>query len=586
MASILTTSDIDSMISSYVNTETTRLITPVTTKKSWYQSLSTAYGTLSSKLSSLRDLLDNFRQTGNDSIFAYKSAASSNTAFVDASAANNAAAGSYNLRASQLAKNDLLVSQESTSSTANSITGTHIFTIKNGDGKGGEYSGNVEVTFTDSETNESVMEKIRDAINSDKASVTSNVKSASVSYGGGTSTFQIDVNGTVKSITVNGGGTYGDLMDELISKISAQVPGVSAEKIIDPNNPDNISLKFTGNDASSYVSISQVSGFDIVSDLNISLNKEKGTSGMVTASAFSPISGKTQFSLSSKETGVDFRITSLMDDSSSNALNSIGLNLGSSRPVFDQSTSPDTSGYVYADITENTLLNSRITFNGLNFQRNSNVISDIADGVTFSLKSVMQVTDQDVNVSVGNDDSSIKSKIEDFITKFNDVYTNIKSQNSYGSEKRGVFSGDSNASSILSMLSSITYSDIPGIPAGNLKMLSQLGISFNSTTGLSISDSSKLDEQLKNNISQVETLFNSTNGIATSLYDKINPYLGASGYLAAGQSRFDSNVKMLSDKNSAYQKRIDKSAELLRNRYEQLQAQLASLLTVQNMFSA
>ena len=586
MASILTTSDIDSMISSYISTETTRLITPITTKKAWYQNLSTAYGNLSSKLSSLKSLLDNFRQTGSDSIFAYKSAASSNTSFIDASAANNASAGSYSLRVSQLAKNDLLVSKESVSSASNPITGTHTFTIKTGDGEGGEFSGNVEVTFTGSETNKTVMEKIRDAINSDKASVTSNVKSAASEYAGGTSTFKIDINGTIKNVTVDGGGTYSDLIDEIVADISNQVPGVTAEKVIDPDNPDNISLKLIGNDSSSYISISHVSGFDLVSDLKITMNKEKGASGMVNASAFSPVSGNTQFSLSSKQTGVDFRITSLTDSGFSTALDSIGLNLGSSRPVFDQSTTPDTPGYVYADISENTLLNSRITFNGLSFQRDSNIIDDIADGVTFSLKSVMQSSDQEVSVSVGTDVTTIKSNIDDFIKKFNDVYTLIKTQNSFGSDNRGVFSGDSNASSILSMLSSIAYSDIPGIPTGNLKMLSQLGISFNSTSGLSISDSAKLEDQLNNNAPQVEALFNSSNGIAVTLYDKISPYLGASGYLAAGQSRFDSNVKTLNDKNTAFQKRIDKSSELLRNRYEQLQAQLASLLTVQSMFSA
>ncbi len=585
MDSVLTTDTINSMISSYVSSETSRLITPITTKTQWYQSLSTAYGTLSSKLASLKTLLSNFNQTGNDSIFRLKTATSSNSAFISASATGIAAAGAYNMTVSQLAKNDLLVSQEFDSASSNAISGTHTFTIKTGDGEGGEYTSNIDVTFSGSETNQSIMEKIRDAINSDKATVNSDVKSASVDYTGGAATFKINVDGTEKSISVNGGGTYSDLIDEVVANITANVTGVTAEKVVDPNNPDNVSLKITGKDASKYISISQESGFEIVSDLNIAVTKEKGASGIVTASSFSPSSGKTQFSLSSKQTGVDFRITGLSDSGSSTALSAIGLNLGVDRPSFDQSTNPDTPGYLYADISDSNLLNSRFTFNGLNIQRDSNVIDDIASGVTFTLNSVMQSSDPAVNISVATDSSSIRSNIEDFITKFNDVFTYLKSQSTYGSDNRGVFAGDSNASSLLSMLGSITYSAIPGVSSGDLKMLSQLGITFSSTTGLSITDSSRLDDAITNNSSQVEALFNSSNGIANTLYNKINPYLGAGGYLALGQSRFDDTVKSLNDKNTAYQNRINKSADVLRNRYEQLQAQLASLLTVQNMFS-
>lgn len=585
MDSVLTTDNINSMISSYVSNETNRLISPVQTKTKWYQSLSTAYGTLSSKLLTLKTLLSDFNQTGNDSIFRVKTAASSNSDFVSASATGIAAAGAYNLSVSQLAKNDLLVSQEFDSAAANGITGTHTFSIKTGDGEGGEFTSNIDVTFSDSETNQSVMQKIRDAINSDQATVNSDVKSASASYTGGTATFNINVNGTEESVTVNGGGTYSDLLDEAVANINSNVSGVTAEKVIDPNNPDNVSLKITGKDSSKYISISQESGFDIVSDLNIAVTNEKGASGIVIASAFSPSSGKTQFSLSSKNTGLDFRITDLSDDGSSTGLSAIGLNLGTDRPSFDQATNPDTPGYLYADISDNTLLNSRFTFNGLNIQRNSNVIDDIAEGVTFTLNSVMQSTDPAVNISVATDSASIRSKIEDFISKFNDVYTYIKSQSTFGSDNRGVFAGDSNASSLTTMLGSITYSAVPGISSGDLKMLSQLGIAFNSSTGLSITDSSKLDDAITNNTSQVESLFNSSNGISNSLFNKIDPYLGAGGYLAQGQSRFDDTVSSLNDKNTAYQNRINKSADILRNRYEQLQAQLAALITVQNMFS-
>ncbi len=583
---ILTTSSINSLITSYIANENEKLITPITKRVSKYQSLSSVYSILSSKLDKFKSLLTNLRSTESSSLFNAKSAASSNTSFITASAGNSASVGAYGIRVNQLAKNDLLVSQELSSTLANAVTGTQYFTVKTGDGSGGEYISNIEVALTGTETNQTVMEKIRDAINADKAVVSSSSMSTSSSYSGGTSTFKINLNGTEKSITVNGGGTYEDLIDELVSKINTDISGVTAEKVVDSPNPGDVKLKLTVGDASKYISITHESGFDLVSDLNIGVTKEKGASGIVTASVLSPVSGFSQFTLTTKETGVDFRIKELSDNSTYSALSSIGLNLGSNRPTFNQSTDPDTTGYVYSDITVNSQLNAIIEFNGLNIQRNSNVVSDLVSGVTFSLKSLMEPTDPNVNVTVTADTSSIKTKIEDFITQFNDIYTYIKAQQeSSNTTGRGVLSSDGNASTLLSTLSELVYSKVPGISDQNINTLYQIGLTFNSNTGLSISDSSKLEQKIRDNGDEIAALFNSTDGISNALYNKINPYLGIEGYLSKSKSNFESNIKALNDRKIAGEKRINKSSIILRQRYEQLQAQLASILTIQNFFS-
>jgi len=583
---ILTTSSINSLITSYIANENEKLITPITKRVSKYQSLSSVYSILSSKLDKFKSLLTNLRSTESSSLFNAKSAASSNTSFITASAGNSASVGAYGIRVNQLAKNDLLVSQELSSTLANAVTGTQYFTVKTGDGSGGEYISNIEVALTGTETNQTVMEKIRDAINADKAVVSSSSMSTSSSYSGGTSTFKINLNGTEKSITVNGGGTYEDLIDELVSKINTDISGVTAEKVVDSPNPGDVKLKLTVGDASKYISITHESGFDLVSDLNIGVTKEKGASGIVTASVLSPVSGFSQFTLTTKETGVDFRIKELSDNSTYSALSSIGLNLGSDRPTFNQSTDPDTTGYVYSDITVNSQLNAIIEFNGLNIQRNSNVVSDLVSGVTFSLKSLMEPTDPNVNVTVTADTSSIKTKIEDFITQFNDIYTYIKAQQeSSNTTGRGVLSSDGNASTLLSTLSELVYSKVPGISDQNINTLYQIGLTFNSNTGLSISDSSKLEQKIRDNGDEIAALFNSTDGISNALYNKINPYLGIEGYLSKSKSNFESNIKALNDRKIAGEKRINKSSIILRQRYEQLQAQLASILTIQNFFS-
>jgi len=293
---------------------------------------------------------------------------------------------------------------------------------------------------------------------------------------------------------------------------------------------------------------------------------------------FAPDSTNTQFSLTARTSGLDNRIKQISDTGASTAMTAIGLNLGTSRPVFDQSTTPDTAGFVYSDITQNTnQLNAKIQFNGLNFQRNTNTVADLVTGVTFNLKSVMQASDTTVNVSVANDNASIKTKIESFISKFNDLYTFIdaKSERNFG--EKGIFTGDSNTSSLLDSFTSNLSSKIAGIADGDLSYLSQMGISFDSTTGLSISNSTLFDNNVNDKISQVEALFNSSSGIANVLYDKINPYVGAGGYLSLSKTSLDNEVSYMETKITAMKKRIDKRAELMRKQYEGLQTQLVTL---------
>lgn len=571
------------MIYKYEYTQRNTLVTPLNTRKSKYDSLNTAFSDISTKLTAFKSVLYDFKQTASDSVFASKSATTSNSSFITATAANTAAAGSYNIHVDQLAKSDLAVSQSLASATSNAITGDHTFQIISGDGSTGQYVSNLSVTFGSSETNQTMMEKVRDAINSDKADVTSNAKTATDSYAGGASEFKIDLNGTEHTVVVNGGGTYSDLMDEIVSYVNNNIDGVTAEKISDSPNPGDVKLKITADNSSNYISVTHSTGFDVVSDLNIGLTKEKAASALVTASVFSPTSGNSQLSITSKLTGVDNRIKSLADTGSSSALSALGLNLSSTRTAFDQAT--NTAGFVNADISAaGNKLNAKFSFNGLSLQNNLNSFSDLISGVTINLKSEMQSTDPDVAITIGTDASTIKSKVEDFVKKFNDIYSYIKQKSSATSDNRGILLGQSNASSILDMLRSVVYNPVSGITGSNIKYLTQIGITFDSTNGLSVSDSSLLEKKINENSDQVEAIFNSPSGIANTLYTKIEPYLGVDGYLAKSQNTFNENIDYIKDRITAAETRISKDSDLMRSKYEDLQSQLATLLNLQTQF--
>lgn len=591
--SALTSSGITTLVNAYKQTETTNKITPLSTRKTKYQSLSSAYTNLSSRLDALKSSLSTLKTTGTDSAFSSKTATLSNSTYFSVSVDKTAALSSYDLRVNQLAKNDVAVSSTLTSAASNSsATGVHTLKIKSGD-----YTSNIEVDFgSDAITNQSAMTKIRDAVNSDKAIVSS--AAVTGNYSGAAGSFDVDINGTVKTITYSSGQSYSDLFDNIITQLNG-TSGLLAEKVVDGSN---VSLKFTVTDSSKYISINRSSDTGELlgaSNLNIDVNKEKGASGIVNASVFSPTSDTSKFTLTSLNTGYDNRLQITSED----AFSSLGLTsdvlTNRYKNSDDGTTTNDTKAgfslgtqWIKTDLSiggtaesnSNNYLNSKIEFNGLSVQRNTNTISDLVSGATFSLKAAMQSTDSNVTVSVKNDIAGVKSKVQDFVTKFNNVFAYLKAATASSNGVRGPLIGDASASSLLSTMSSVAYSQISGITEGNISQLSQIGLSFSSTAGLSVSDGSALESAISEKADQVEALFNSTSGVATVLYAGIDPYTGSAGYLATSKNSADATVKEMSDKMTSTQTKIDKSAETLRNRYLDLQQQLASLLNTQTNF--
>lgn len=585
--STLSTASIDSLVTAYQETQKNQRIVPLETRKDKFSGMSGALGELTTKLSALKSKLSTLKNGTVASVFNTREASSSEEKFVTAKAENGAAIGSYEFFVSQLAKNDLAVSKDLATDTVSPLTGTHNFVIKTGDGSTGEFTSNIDVTFDGTETYEEAMIKIQEAINQDKAEVTGAVKVASSSYAGGSSIFTVDVNGKETDITVNGGGTYGDLMDEIVAEFSANINGVSIEKILDSPSPGDANLQLYVPNSDYYVSITPKSGFDVATDLNIAVTQEKGSSGSVTASVFSPRSGMSQLSITSKETGIDSRIKDLSDSGVSTVLTELGLNFGTGRPAFDQGTDPDTPGFAYSDTTDaNNKLNSKFTFNGLSLQNSSNSVDDLVSGMTFDFKSVMKAgTDNDVNISIDNDVEVITTSIQDFIKVFNEAYDFLQSNTTIKNNDRGVLVNDPSSRALANTLKNNIYKEVSGIVDGAVNSLTQIGITFDISKGLTISDDKLLKDKLTYNGSEVKDLFTSTSGIATTFYSEISGYVGGDGFISKSVESYNSSSTFLSKRLTTVQESIDKRAEILRSKYQKMQVQLASFLNASSFIT-
>ncbi len=580
-------SQIDSLVAAYTQQLTDQKVTPLKNDEQRYQDISNGYDVLTKNLTDLQTSVNTLQQTGTSSVFEDKTTTSSDSKFVTATATSAASSSGYDIRVSQLAKSDVVVSQDQTLSAANAITGTHTFDIYAGGGTAGQLVSHVSVTFGASETNQTAMQKIASAINSNSAVVTSNAETDTAApVGGAATSFTVNLNGTKTTIPVTDVSSYGAMLNNIGPQISQLVPGLTVQKLSNTPSAGQDQLQIKVNNATNYVTITPpTSGYDPVTDLGIGVRNLVGASGIVTGSEFTPTSTTTQLSITANKTGLDYRIENLADTGTGTALASVGLNLGATRPTFSQAVEPNTPGFIYPDTTTaNNLLNAKFTFNSLSIQRNSNNVSDLASGVTFNLNATQQSTDPDTTITVQPDVGAITSAIQDYITKFNAVYTNIK-QNSVSSlSEQGIFVGDSNAQTLFQTLSAQSVGKIPGIPNGNLSYLTLLGITFDPTTGLSVTDNNQLKSQITTVPDQVGAIFNSSSGIATTLYKDVTPYLGVGGYLAKTKKIFGDNIQNLSDRITKAQTQISVQADTLRNEYVQLQVEMSQLSNTYSLF--
>jgi flagellar hook-associated protein 2 len=306
-----------------------------------------------------------------------------------------------------------------------------------------------------------------------------------------------------------------------------------------------------------------------------------GASGLVNASIFSPTSSLSQLSIATKNSGNGYKILSLNDTNGSQALSSLGLNLGTNRKTFVQDENgADTPGFVYTT----DQLNAKFLFNGIKVERNSNTISDLIPGATINLKSLMQDTDTTVNLSISSDSAKVISNIQDFIKNFNDVYVYLKTKTASTQDGRGLLIGDAIATTVKDTLNYESTATIGGLGANDLKSLSQIGITFDTADGLSVSDSTELENCINDKPDQVQAIFNSTNGVAKVLYDRITPYINATGYIFKAEQNLGINSSYINDKITAANDQITKNASDLRLRYMKIMTQTNAMLQASSSF--
>ena len=334
------------------------------------------------------------------------------------------------------------------------------------------------------------------------------------SEGTGVKTFGITVNGTTTNISIT--IEAGDTNDKVLTKISTAVNyaniGVTASSVADTTSTKKLMLVSKSTGSSQAISMQNVTG-TLLDDLGL------------TAAV---LSGRTK------------------------------------------STST-TAGYSNTDAGA---LNSLFTLDGIDFERETNSVTDVLSGVTLDLKGSQTADDSEITLTIAANKSAITDKIKEFITNYNAVLTYLNQKTGIDSDTktRQVLAGDSTITGLKYDLRNIVSGVISGIAGGNPHIISDIGISIARDGSLTLNDPDLLEEKLSS-VSAVANVFNSTNGIATRMKATLKSMLTyGSGQIEIVSKSTRDQISSLKDRIAHQNKRIDVQVERYKNQFLQLQS--------------
>ncbi|MDX2462935.1 MAG: flagellar filament capping protein FliD [Porticoccus sp.] len=178
------------------------------------------------------------------------------------------------------------------------------------------------------------------------------------------------------------------------------------------------------------------------------------------------------------------------------------------------------------------------SINGLGVSSSKNIVSDVIDGVTLTLKDV--TGEASVSLSISEDQSSVKAAITALVDSYNSLTNTINRLTAYDPETglAGALQGDFSVRSITSQLRSVLTGSVEGFSEATFGSFSEIGITTEFDGTLSI-DSADLDKALSSHFDEIVGLFAAV-GFPSD--DKIE-YLSSTSNTSV--SEFDINISQI-----------------------------------------
>jgi flagellar hook-associated protein 2 len=232
-------------------------------------------------------------------------------------------------------------------------------------------------------------------------------------------------------------------------------------------------------------------------------------------------------------------------------------------------------------------LNSKIIVDGITYQRQTNSITDLLDGVTLELK-----TTGSASVSISQDTAAVNEAITGLVEAYNDVVQEISTKSAIDekTQKPGILA-DTPIRSVVFDLQEIMNNTVEADAQGSITALQNIGIEFNRDGTLSL-DEDVLEAALAKNLEEVQAFFlgdedQQIEGFADLVNERLRTLTSVAGLFATEKQATQERIDSLKLQTARDTERLDRKYERLTrqfvelDRYMNQQSSIASFLTSQ-----
>jgi flagellar hook-associated protein 2 len=230
--------------------------------------------------------------------------------------------------------------------------------------------------------------------------------------------------------------------------------------------------------------------------------------------------------------------------------------------------------------------NARALINGIQVESASNTLSNVSDGLSLTLSKVSATP---VQLTVATDTTAIKTAVNDFITAFNALASNLQTNLKYdsASKKAGPLQGDRMAVNLQWALRGVINQ--PSSASSVFGTLSTIGITMQQDGKLKLSSSdfddalAKQDELKKMLTANTDAVGSS--GFMTRFDDLASAMLDIEGSVTLREDGLQKAIDRNQKQQDAMEDRLTLTEKRLRAQYETLDTKMATLSTLASYIS-
>ncbi|MBU4610477.1 flagellar filament capping protein FliD [Achromobacter sp. GG226] len=270
-------------------------------------------------------------------------------------------------------------------------------------------------------------------------------------------------------------------------------------------------------------------------------------------------------SLSTKDTGLDARVTNITVHGNAELADVLGYDEATSATNPTNVTQPE--GAEAKD--------ARITVNGIAITSGKNTLEGAIEGVNITLSAKTQ--DKPVTLRIARDDTPAVSAVEAFVNGYNALKTVLTNLTNYNAEtdQASALTGDRVPRSVDNQLRNVLGNAIDN---GGLATMAQLGVKTNVITGKLELDKDKLTKVLADDPEGVMKLFTGERGLVAKLNTTVDQLLSKDGLITTAQDGLKQSVKDIEKQAVRVQARVEDTM----SRYEAQFVQLEKFISQMN----